>query len=126
MGETNGSGTPYRVLLPGEIEICLKYRAERTARQRGLEVAESEIDYYNVRENRLKVYLRDGYKCRYCGKQLTQLTATLDHVTAVAQGGENDLDNLVTACLMCNSEKCKRPVGDFLAERPRELPDNEK
>jgi len=63
------------------------------------------------------VYLRDEYKCRYCGKQLTLLTATLDHITAVAAGGGNDLDNLATACLMCNSQKRKRPVGDFLAER---------
>ncbi|MGH9377893.1 MAG: HNH endonuclease [Terriglobia bacterium] len=116
-GEPNRDGTPYRVLIPDEIEVCRKFRAERTAIEPKAEVIATEIDYYNVRENRIKVYERDGYKCRYCEKQLTRFTATLDHVLAVAEGGDNSFDNLVTACLSCNSQKHHRPVGDFLAER---------
>jgi 5-methylcytosine-specific restriction endonuclease McrA len=77
----------------------------------------SEADYYNQRENRIKVYERDEYKCRYCRKQLTRFTATLDHVKAVIEGGDNSFGNLVTACLDCNFSKNKRPVGDFLAEQ---------
>jgi 5-methylcytosine-specific restriction endonuclease McrA len=50
------------------------------------------------------------------------MTATLDHVTAVAEGGGNELGNLVTACLECNASKQKKPVGDFLAERLVEAP----
>ncbi len=76
-----------------------------------------EVDYYNVRENRQKVYERDNYHCRYCQKQLTRFTATLDHVQPVAEGGDNSFGNLVTACLDCNSRKNVRPLGDFLAER---------
>ena len=75
------------------------------------------VDYYNVRENRLKVYDRDDYHCRYCGKQLTRFTSTLDHVHPVAEGGDNSIDNLVTACLECNSQKNSRPLGDYLASR---------
>ena len=41
----------------------------------------------------------------------------LDHVKPVAEGGDNSFENLVTACLDCNSTKQKRPLGDFLAER---------
>ena len=78
-------------------------------------MSESEVDYYNVRENRIKIYERDEYKCRYCGKQLTRFTSTLDHVKPVAEDGDNSFDNLVTACLECNSRKNKRLVGDFLA-----------
>ncbi len=117
-GEPNRNGTPYRVLIPDEIEACRKFRAERTATEPKPEVSAGDIDYYNVRENRIKVYERDGYKCRYCEKQLTRFTATLDHVVAIAEGGGNSLENLVTACLSCNSQKHHRPVGDFLAERP--------
>jgi 5-methylcytosine-specific restriction endonuclease McrA len=40
---------------------------------------------YNIRENRLKVYERDDYKCKYCSKQLTRSTVTLDHITPVAR-----------------------------------------
>jgi hypothetical protein len=116
-GEPNRDGTLYRVFIPDEIEACRKFRAERTATVPKSEVAENEIDYYNVRENRIKVYERDDYKCRYCEKQLNRFTATLDHVKPVAEGGDNSFENLVTACLDCNSRKHHRPVGDFLAER---------
>ena len=116
-GEPNRDGTPYRVLRPDEIEACRRFRAERTATEPKPEIAAADIDYYNVRENRIKVYERDAYKCRYCEKQLTRFTATLDHVTPVAEHGGNSFDNLVTACLNCNSRKHKRAVGDFLAEQ---------
>jgi hypothetical protein len=116
-GEPNRDGTPYRVLIPDEIEACRNHRAERVAAEPKPEVSESEIDYYNVRENRIKVYERDSYKCRYCGKQLTRFTATLDHLTPVTKEGDNSFGNLVTACLDCNSRKTGRPVGDFLAEQ---------
>lgn len=116
-GEPNRDGTLYRVLIPDEIEACRNFRRERSAAESKPQVTDAEVDYYNVRENRAKVYERDGYKCRYCGKQLTRFTCTLDHVTPVTAGGTNALDNLVTACLSCNSKKHHRPVGDFLAEQ---------
>jgi hypothetical protein len=116
-GEPNPDGTLYRVLIPDEIGACRKFRTERTAAEPKPEILAADIDYYNVRENRIKVYERDDYKCRYCDKQLTRFTATLDHVRPVAEGGDNGLENLVTACLGCNSRKHKRPLGDFLAEQ---------
>lgn len=116
-GEPNRDGTLYRVMIPDEIEASRKFRAERTATEPKPEIAAADIDFYNVRENRIKVYERDGYQCRYCQKQLTRFTATLDHVMPVAEGGDNGCANLVTACLSCNSRKHKRPVGDFLVER---------
>jgi hypothetical protein len=115
-GEPNRIGTLYRVLIPDEIEVCRKFRAERTATEPKPEVPRNEIDFYNVRENRIKVYERDEYRCRYCGKQLTRFTATLDHVKPIAEGGDNSYDNLATACLDCNSRKNRRPVGEFLPE----------
>lgn len=116
-GEPNRDGTPYRILIPDEIEACREYRRKRTAVEEKPQPSEVEADFYNVKENRIKVYERDGYKCRYCGKQLTRFTCTLDHVTPVAEHGTNSLDNLVTACLECNSRKHSRPLGDFLAEQ---------
>jgi hypothetical protein len=116
-GEPNRDGTLYRVLIPDEIEACRKFRAERTVAEPKPEINAADIDYYNIRENRVKVYERDAYKCRYCDKQLTRFTATLDHVKPVAERGDNSFENLVTACLGCNSRKHKRPVGDFLAEQ---------
>lgn len=116
-GEPNRDGTPYRVLIPDEIDACRKFRAERQSVESAAEVKPNEIDHYNVKENRIKVYERDEYKCRYCGKQLTRFTCTLDHVKPVTEGGDNSFENLITACLGCNSRKNGRSVGDFLAEQ---------
>lgn len=114
-GEPNREGTLYKVLLPEEIAICRRLRAEQVERL-PITAAEREADFYNVRENRVKIYERDNYHCTYCKKQLTRFTATLDHVTAVSKGGDNSAHNLRTACLKCNSRKSARPLGDFLAE----------
>lgn len=51
---------------------------------------------------RVIVYKRDGYACVYCGRT-TDLS--LDHVLAKARGGKDELSNLVTACIPCNSGK---------------------
>ena len=114
-GEPNRDGTLYRILLPEEIDACKVARAQREVVSLP-SVAPQDIDYYNVRENRAKVYERDGYKCRYCTKQLTRFMVTLDHVKPVAERGDNSLENLATACLECNSKKNARLLGDFIAE----------
>ncbi len=79
-----------------------------------------EVDFYNIAENRLKVFERDGYKCKYCAKQLTRFSATLDHIQPVSKGGTNTMDNLVTACLHCNSSRGSRPVMDAIKKNNAE------
>jgi hypothetical protein len=115
-GEANREGTLYRVLLPEEIPVCIKRRQERTRQTAIVPATEAEADFYNVRENRIKIYERDNYTCGHCGKQLTRFTATLDHVQPVAEGGDNSASNLLTSCLQCNSRKTSRPLGDFMAD----------
>jgi len=69
---------------------------------------------------RKAIYERDGYACRYCGKDLSTVPAServLDHKDP--QGG-NDPDNLVTACKECNDRKEGKNAVDFLrAERKK-------
>lgn len=114
-GEPNRDGTLYRVCLPEEIEVCQHRRAVDKGRIVP-SATENQADFYNIRENRSKIYERDNYQCTYCGKQLTKFTATLDHITPVIAGGDHSAENLKTACLQCNSRKTSRPLGDFLAE----------
>jgi DNA-directed RNA polymerase subunit RPC12/RpoP len=119
-GEPNREGTLYKVLLPEEIPACVE--AMRTAQVESASLAPNEKkegDFYNVVENRLRVFERDEYKCRYCGKQLTRFTATLDHLQPVSEGGDNSFANLATACLHCNSRRGARPVMDALAPNKR-------
>lgn len=111
--EPNREGTLYKVCLPEEIEICKKLRKEKEEQREGPIDESKELDFYNVRENRLKIFERDNYVCHYCGKQLTRFTATLDHIQPVSEGGDNSADNLITSCLHCNSRRGSRPVMDM-------------
>jgi DNA-directed RNA polymerase subunit RPC12/RpoP len=111
MGEPNRQGTPYQVLIPDEIEACRKFRAERLAEESKL-FPLSGGDH--AREKRTRVFERDGYVCRRCGKQLTRFTATLDYAGPVSDGG--DEEDLVTACSGCNSRQNGRLGEGFEAE----------
>jgi 5-methylcytosine-specific restriction endonuclease McrA len=116
-------GTLYRVLLPEEIEVCQRRRANQSERP-SISAGEHEADFYNIRENRLKIYERDNYLCAYCGKQLIRFTVTLDHITPISEGGDNTAENLETAGLQCNSRKTAPPLGDFLVENELPQPGN--
>ena len=57
---------------------------------------------YTVAFNRKMVYLRDQYRCQYCGSKFEHNHLTFDHVTPRSKGGETTWDNVVTACVTCN------------------------
>src|SRR5687767_1642797 len=45
---------------------------------------------------RFRVFERDGFKCRYCGRSREGgATLVVDHVIPVARGGRNTVGNLV-------------------------------
>jgi hypothetical protein len=115
VGDTNREGTLYQIYLPEEIEICQQRMKEVIIEQLPIIDPKKEADYYNIKENRFKVFERDSFKCHYCDKQLTRFSATLDHIQPVSQGGDNSFDNLVTACLHCNSKRGANPVMDIIA-----------
>ena len=52
---------------------------------------------------RFNVFLRDRFKCQYCGKKNQELT--FDHVIPRAVGGQTTWENIVAACTKCNDEK---------------------
>jgi 5-methylcytosine-specific restriction endonuclease McrA len=57
------------------------------------------------KEKRLAIYIRDNFKCVYCGKDLRNVSAndiTLDHLVPKSYGGSNSEINLITACKSCN------------------------
>ena len=51
--------------------------------------------------------------CAYCGTTLSLESMTTDHVVSISNGGENDLDNLVPACLDCNNLKASMTLEEF-------------
>ena len=58
-----------------------------------------------VKLTKRNVFLRDEYKCQYCGCSVNDTTATLDHVHPVSQGGKTTWENSTTACKPCNYRK---------------------
>ena len=54
------------------------------------------------------VYQRDRAQCQCCGKMALEAQLTVDHIVPLAKGGSNDISNLQTLCLSCNSRKKDR------------------
>lgn len=53
-------------------------------------------------EKRLAIYHRDGFACVYCG---AEDKLTLDHLQPRELGGTHSEENLVSACVTCNSSR---------------------
>ena len=62
------------------------------------------------KKTRFDVFKRDGFACAYCGAHPPEVILHVDHIIAVAAGGSNDADNLITACSSCNLGKGARDL----------------
>ena len=72
------------------------------------------------KKSRFDVFKRDGFQCAYCGAHPSEtVLLEVDHNHPVADGGTNDIDNLVTACWDCNRGK----GAGLLSSIPQSLED---
>ena len=62
---------------------------------------------------RLKCF---GYKCYWCEKPLTEVTACKDHLQPISRGGTDQISNVVPACFPCNQRKGIRNEAEFRAQ----------
>lgn len=99
-----------------------------------------------------QIFERDGWRCRFCGvsvvcrlarKVLLELfpeethwvaaeyerhsalyatAASLDHVVPHSRGGNNEIDNLVTACYCCQFGRTQYTLEEVGFSDPRERP----
>jgi len=58
--------------------------------------------------NRQRIYMRDKFRCQYCGDRKGVTELTLDHIFPRSRGGDNSPLNVVTACMTCNNRKSNR------------------
>ena len=68
---------------------------------------------------RFNVFLRDGFKCVYCGASDCDLT--FDHVVPRSRGGRTSWENIAAACAPCNLRKGGRlatEAGMFPVRKP--------
>ena len=75
--------------------------------------------YINVRRRReasgmkrLRIYMRDKFRCQYCGEKKPVSELTLDHILPRSRGGDNSPVNIVTACVPCNNRKSDRTPAE--------------
>src|SRR2546423_861584 len=57
---------------------------------------------------RLRIFVRDQFRCQYCGQRRAAHELTLDHITPRSQAGRSTPENLATACVACNTRKGSR------------------
>ena len=55
--------------------------------------------------NNAALFARDAHLCLYCGAQFNRCHLTRDHVMPRSQGGLDIWENVVSACLSCNTRK---------------------
>jgi len=61
---------------------------------------------------RFEVFKRDQFKCQYCGSSAPEVLLQIDHINPVANGGNNEILNLITACFACNNGKRDKLLSD--------------
>lgn len=66
-------------------------------------------------KTRFEVFKRDSFTCQYCGRKAPEVVLNCDHIHPVAEGGTNDLMNLVTSCKDCNGGKGARLLDQHQA-----------
>ncbi|KAM7530223.1 hypothetical protein LguiB_033633 [Lonicera macranthoides] len=59
--------------------------------------------------SRKNILARDNFFCQYCS---STENLTIDHILPIARGGEWTWENLVTACLSCNSRKGQKTLEE--------------
>ncbi len=64
---------------------------------------------------RFEVFKRDKFTCQYCGAKAPDVLLQVDHLHPVAEGGGNDILNLITSCQSCNGGKGAVPLSDTTA-----------
>jgi 5-methylcytosine-specific restriction endonuclease McrA len=76
-------------------------------------------DSYTYRKNRA-IVLANNNVCSLCGRPIDMelkapnpMSASVDHVIAVAKGGTDDIENLRPAHLDCNRKKYNKAHADI-------------
>ncbi len=59
----------------------------------------------SLRFNRRNLFARDEHRCQYCGHPQSSSQLSFDHVVPRSRGGETNWENVVAACVDCNTRK---------------------
>jgi hypothetical protein len=63
---------------------------------------------------RFEVFKRDKFTCQYCGRKAPEVILQADHLQPVSKGGGDDILNLITCCVECNSGKSNKTLSESI------------
>lgn len=66
------------------------------------------------KEERKIIYDKAKGRCELCGQKLLFQDMTLDHIIPLSMGGADEMDNLQSACYVCNQFKSNILPEDFI------------
>ncbi|MFI9244157.1 HNH endonuclease [Streptomyces sp. NPDC053086] len=103
-------------------QLAARYCSKRCARSAAKEKRRAlQRDAFVAPVQRAKVFERDGWRCRLCGKTVLRTAVVphprapvIDHVIPLARGGTHEPSNVQTAHFLCNSIKSDRGGGEQL------------
>jgi 5-methylcytosine-specific restriction endonuclease McrA len=80
------------------------------------------LPHKEVKFTRHNIFERDRNTCQYCGKHFDRRDLNLDHVIPRDRGGTTTWENIVCACIPCNTRKANRSpteAGMHLIRKPK-------
>ena len=100
-----------KAIFRGSVNVISEY--ERTVRSPNWEMQLPSVvalkEYIDMERKpaftRFNVFLRDQWKCQYCGNDFKTHELTFDHVIPRSRGGRTNWENIVAACRGCNTAK---------------------
>ena len=77
-------------------------------------MALDKLNSRRYKEQRQRVFARDGHLCAYCGTDQGEMH--IDHIIPRKVGGDHSMDNLQVLCKSCNLRKSAKSEGVFLSQ----------
>ena len=100
-----------KAIFRGTVSVVYEYEREISSPSQRMKLPSVLVMKEYVPEkrtptfSRFNVFLRDHWKCQYCGDKFRTQALTFDHVIPRAKGGETTWQNIVAACQCCNATK---------------------
>ena len=111
--ERSHKGMLVAIVLPQNISGLIKPEV-------AFEIDIESLDFYKDRRLLPSILEREGYRCFYTGKKITEEKCYLDHVVASSTHGDNSYKNIVASSYDANSMKNNKAVGDFIRQLYKE------
>ncbi|HBW47976.1 TPA: HNH endonuclease [bacterium] len=68
----------------------------------------SKLPPMTIKFTRRNIYEHYDFRCCYCGTRFSSDQLNLEHIIPRSRGGKSDWENVVTACIECNTRKANR------------------